>query len=244
MKSWPDPKSPWGKQLRFEDNEFEAIMDEMRGRAGSECFTPGKGIDVDLVVLRAVDTEADYVGLPPGVLGRSIFGPDGSVKIEISRTLSDEAEHGRVARRRLRTTVAHECGHVACHRGLFIRDTETLSLFATGDASSSIKAKPPILCRAESVNHSSYNGEWWEYQANRCMAALLLPKKMFSASAKQRLAGGGFKSGEDCLKRGYGESLVRELSDEYDVSQQATLFRLQALALLPSGNQMRLSFSD
>jgi hypothetical protein len=73
---------------------------------------------------------------------------------------------------------------------------------------------------------------------------LLLPKRLFGASAKRHLSDGGFNSGDDCLKRGFGEALVRELSDEYDVSQQATLFRLQALGFLPSGNQTRLRFSD
>jgi len=244
MKSWPDSKSPWGKQLRFEEDEFEAMMDEMRGRAGSECFTPGKGVDVDLVVLRAIETEADYVDLPAGVMGRTIFGADGSATIEISRSLSEEAEHDRVAERRLRTTVAHECGHVACHRGLFMRDTETFSLFAVTEGTKSAVTKPPIMCREESVGRIGYNGQWWEYQANRCMAALLLPRRLFGASAKRCLGDGGFKSGEECLNRGYAEHFVRELSDEYNVSQQATLLRLQALGYLPSGTQARLRLVD
>ena len=243
MRSWPDPKSPWGKQLRFEENEFEAMMDEMRWRAGPECFAPGKGVDVDLVLLKAIECEADYVDLPAGVMGRTIFGADGSARIEISRALSDEAESDRTVRRRLRTTLSHECGHVACHRGLFIRDTETLSLFS-GLPARTTTAKPPIMCRADTVGRTGYRGEWWEYQANRCMAALLLPRTMFSASAKKRLADRGFKSGNDCVQSGYGESLIRELSDEYDVSQQATLFRLQALGFLPSGMQTRLRFFD
>lgn len=243
MKSWPDPKSPWGKQLRFDDSEFEAMMDEMRDRAGPECFTPGKGVDVDLVLLSAIESEADYVDLPAGIMGRTLFAPDGSVKIEVSRQLSDDAERGKTARRRLRTTLAHEAGHVACHRGLFIRDTETLSLFSAAQIGSAT-AKPPIMCRGENMGQRGYSGEWWEFQANRCMAALLLPKRLFSTSTTKILADGGFASGEDCVKRGHGESLVRELSDEYDVSQTATLFRLQALGFLPSGAQKGFRFSD
>jgi hypothetical protein len=244
MKSWPDSKSPWGKQLRFEEEEFESMMDEMRDRVGSNCFTPGKGVDVDLVLLRVIESEADYVELPPGIMGRTLFSSDGSVKIEVSKKLSDEAESDRTARRRLRSTLAHECGHVACHRRLFIRDTSTLSLFSPEEVATIVALKPPMMCRANTIGHVGYNGEWWEFQANRCMAALLLPRRIFGVSTKRRLTDGGFESGEACLRRAQGESLVRELADEYDVSQTATVYRLQALGFFPSGTQEQMRFTD
>jgi len=100
------------------------------------------------------------------------------------------------------------------------------------------------MCRADTVGNAGYNGEWWEFQANKCMAALLLPKHMFAESTKKRLSDGGFLSGEDCLKQGHAELLVRELADEYDVSQTATLYRLQAMGFIPSGAQARMQFAD
>ncbi len=244
MKSWPDIHSPWGRQLRFEDHEFEAMMDEMRNRAGEECFTPGKGVDVDLVLLRAIGAEADYVNLPVGIMGRTVFKPDGAVTIEVSRELSDQAETDRVARRRLRTTLAHECGHVACHRGLFIHDTETYSLFADSQLSASSTQRPPIMCRPEGVGNVGYRGEWWEYQANRCMAALLLPKGMVVASTRKRIKEGGFDTAEDCVRRGHGENLIRQLADEYDVSHAAMLYRLQDLGFIPSGTQTSMQLTE
>ncbi len=244
MKSWPDIYSPWGRQLRFEDREFESMMDEMRDRAGEESFTPGKGVDVDLVLLRAIDAEADYVDLPPGIMGRTVFASDGRVTIEISRELSDTAEVDRVARRRLRSTLAHECGHVACHRSLFIRDTETFSLFSDTELSVSPTQRPPIMCRPEGVGNVGYRGEWWEHQANRCMAALLLPKRMLVASVRKRLTDGGFKSAEECVLRGDGENLIREIANEYDVSHTAVLYRLQSLGFIPSGMQAQMQLSE
>ena len=244
MKSWNDPHSPWGKQLRFEEQEFDLMMDELRERAGEDdCFTPGKGVDVDRVLLRTEHTEADYVDLPTGVLGRTIFSEDGSVKVEVSRTLSDQAERDLVARRRLRTTVAHECGHIACHRCLFIRDTETYSLFAEAQVPASMSRKP-IMCRPEGVGDLRYTGQWWEYQANRCMAALLLPRRLVSATARRLLADAGFKSGDDCLRRGEGENLVRAVANEFDVNQTATLYRLQALGFFPRVPQTDFRLTD
>lgn len=244
MKSWKDMSSPWGKQLRFDDGEFESMMDEMRSRAGNDCFSPGKGVDVDLVMLRAFGAEADYVDLPTGIMGRTIFAPDGRVSIEVSRSLVEQSEVDRVARRRLRTTLAHECGHVACHSCLFVQDTETFSLFSESPVGATKTAKAPIMCRPEGVGNVGYKGEWWEYQANRCMAALLLPKKIVSESVRKRFKDGGFKSGEDCVARGHGEGLVREISDEYDVSQIATLYRLQDLGFVPTGVQKQFRLTD
>lgn len=244
MKSWKDASSPWGKQLRFEDSEFDAMMDEMRGRAGDESFVTGKGVDVDLILLRAIGVEADYVDLPAGILGRTVFAADRAVRIEVSRALSDAAESDRVARRRLRTTLAHECGHVACHHALFIRDTESLSLFPASAMATTAPARQPIMCRAEGISGSGYRGEWWEFQANRCMASLLLPRRMVGDSVRRRLAAGGFKTGEECVHHGAGEQLIVELADEYDVSQTATLYRLQSLGFIPAGTQAELRFAD
>lgn len=244
MRSWNDARSPWGKQLRFEEDEFESMMDEMRGRTGGDAFTTGKGIDVELVLLRAIGAEADYVDLPANILGRTVFADDGSVRIEVSRSLSDEAEVDGLARRRLRTTLAHECGHVVCHQSLFIQDTESLSLFSAPQMRALAASKPPIMCRSEGITGTGYSGEWWEFQANQCMAALLLPRRMVGASVRHRLADGGFKTAEDCIRGGAGQQLIEQISLEYDVSQMATLYRLQALGFVPKGAQTQLHLSD
>ena len=244
MKSWKDPRSPWGKQIRFDDHEFEAMMDEMRGRTGDAGFVTGKGIDVELVLLRAIGAEADYVDLPGDVLGRTIFAADGSVRIEVSRELSDAAEIDSAARRRLRTTLAHECGHVVCHQSLFIQDTESLHLFSAPQIPTDPATRHSIMCRSEGISGMGYRGEWWEFQANRCMAALLLPRRMVGDSVRRRLADGGFKTGEECVRGGSGQQLIVELADEYDVSQIATLYRLQALGFIPDGAQVQMRLID
>jgi hypothetical protein len=243
MRSWRDPASPWGKQIRFEDREFEAMMDELRFNAGGECFRKGHGVDVDRVMMRALGTEPDFVDLPDGLLGRTLFREGGSVRIEISRDLCERAETDAVARRRLRSTMAHEVGHVACHRCLYIQDTESYSLFDEATLGPRVR-RDPIMCRAEILNHRGYTGEWWEYQANRCMAALLLPKRLFSETVHQALEARGAMSFERAMRAGDAEIVVRELADDFDVSLSMTVLRLEELGFIPRAGQGALRFAE
>jgi hypothetical protein len=215
-------------RIYFDDREFEAMMTEVSLRADLPVFTPGTGIDVDRVLLKGFGLEADYVSLPSGILGRTLFTKKGVAKIEIARELAEEAETDQLARRRLRTTLAHEAGHVACHQQLFIGDTETLSLFGNAPA----KEKPSILCREESGG--VYKGEWWEFQANKCMAALLLPKFHFIPQLEETLKAAGVVSFKKALGAGQDEAVIRSLANTFDVSWQAVLLRLQELGFAPS----------
>lgn len=228
MKSRRDTKSPWGVRVYFEDPEFEAMMVEALLAAGPGGFREGSGVDVDLVLFKAYDLEADYVPLPEGVLGRTLFERDGYAQVQVSRGLADDAETDRLARRRLRTTLAHEVGHVACHRQLFIADTETLSLFPDEEPASE---KPAILCREPAVG--AYQGDWWEYQANQCMATLLLPRRLVVPRAQALFSELEVSGFADALAKGKDEEVVRSLADTFDVSWQAILYRLQTLGLAP-----------
>lgn len=243
MRSWRDPASPWGKQIRFDEREFEAMADELRFNAGGECFRPGYGIDIDRVMMRGIGTEPDFVDLPAGILGRTLFKENGDVRIEISRELCERAEVDVVARRRLRSTMAHECGHVACHRCLYIQDTESFSLFdeaVIGPA----KRRDPIMCRAESLGRRGYTGEWWEYQANQCMVALLLPKALFSRAVRAAVEAKEVPSFEALMRMRAAEDVVRSLANDFDVSLSMTVLRLEALGFVPKADQGSLRFGE
>lgn len=228
-----DRQSPWGVRLYFESAEFDVMMHDLTLRAEPGVFVAGQGIDVERVLRKALYLEADFVDLPEGLLGRTLFHGDGRAQIEVSRALADAAETDRLARRRLRTTLAHECGHVACHVQLFLGDTETLGLFPPSQA----PAKPAILCRESSVD-TQYNGEWWEFQANQCMAALLLPKRLFIRELETTLAACRSPSFVEAIKQGQDETILRALADTFDVSWQSVLLRLQELGFAPKKEQV------
>lgn len=234
MKTWPDPASPWGKRLLFEDAEFELMMDELRDRAGDGVFKPGRGVDVDLVLLRGFDIEADYVELPDRVMGRTLFSADGSAVVQVARSLAEAAKDDPMARWRLRATLGHECGHVACHGMLFVQDLETLSLFG-GTKEESVK--PKILCRNDAVDNPGYRGEWWEFQANRCMGALLVPTKLTRSVLPGVLDAVGVPSLDVALQTARAEDVVRSLAWAFDVSFSVTFYRLQQLGYLTSTEQ-------
>ena len=207
------------------------MMKDLLLCAGPGVFVEGSGVDADRVLLAAYQLEADYVSLPDGVLGRTLFRAEGSVQIEISRELADEAEIETLARRRFRTTLAHECGHVACHRMLFQADTETMSLFPSGEGHE--EEKPAILCRESTVG-SGYSGEWWEYQANQCMACSLLPRDLLVPRFQAALNATGVGSYSEAAEQGRDVDIVRTLVNGFDVSWQALLYRLEELGFIPN----------
>lgn len=235
MKVRRDLQSPWGVRIYFEPPEFEVMMQDLTLRAEPGVFRSGEGVDVDRVLVKALDLEADYVDLPDGVLGRTVFRADGQATIEVSRALAEAAETDQLARRRLRTTLAHECGHVACHQQLFVNDTETLGLFSAKDLS---PPKPAILCRDTTITGQGYGGKWWEYQANQCMTALLLPKRVFSREFNAALLGCQVPTFVDAVRRGQDETILRSLADTFDVSWRSALLRLQELGFAPKPEQM------
>ena len=239
VKRWPGKDGKFGVRLYFEDSEFELMMDDLRLKAGADVFREGSGIDVDLVLLKAFSLEADYVDLPTGVLGRTVFDQMGHPRIEMSRDLDKAATSDNLAHRRLRTTLAHEVGHVACHSELFIEDTETMSLFPEDG----VLHQEGILCREASVGNydeRQYHGEWWEYQANQCMAALLLPRELFREKVDRAIESMGAASFNEAVRKGSSEEIVRLLSHCFDVSQKMVLYRLEGLGYIANSPQLTL----
>ncbi len=222
MRTTRDPRSPWGVRLWFEDAEFDEIMDGVRQRAG-EVYAEGRGVDVEEVLMRVYAIDPDYLELPRGVLGRTVFHANGMVDVHVSRGLSERAERGRVARQRLRSTMGHECGHLALHRNL--------QLGAPGAAPTEA---PAILCRAPAVKPKGGRvGAWWEYQANRAMASLLMPRDLTNAALSRILLARGHESLQKALESERGPEVLGELSRIFDVSFEMALYRLGDLGLLP-----------
>ena len=113
----------------------------------------------------------EYTALPTGVLGYTIFGTAGPSRIVVDRGLA-EAD-SIVAERRISTTLAHEVGHCLFHAHFFAAAEPSAELF-TEDGEHSLA--PRILCRDEPS--PSYDGKWWEYQANAAIGPLLLPQEL------------------------------------------------------------------
>jgi hypothetical protein len=228
VKRIRDSSLPAGAREWLSDSDFEYTMDDLRAQAGPDVFVPGQGVDVDLVLLRAYQVSPDFVGLPQGILGRTTFYPDGRVHVEVARELADEAEGSATARRRLRSTLGHECGHIAFHRHHFLVTDRQQPLFGSAP-----KAEPQVLCRGESIDDRVRKRDGREYQANRGMASLLLPQPLVRDYVRAALERAGVETLRDAARDGRAEQMLRELCDAFDVSLQMALYRVQDLKLLP-----------
>ena len=180
MRMLRTQSGPFVERPYYEDSDIESIALDELGKVGLLPATP-QPIRVDRFIEKRYGIVPRYKDLPDGILGFTRFGPKGPVEVVVSRSLSEEGT--RVAERRMNSTLAHEAGHILLHGHLFAleRRAETRSLF--GDDLD--EKKQTILCRTDTVadppvgtGNPGYDGRWWEFQANKVIGILLLPRKL------------------------------------------------------------------
>ena len=193
--------------------------DELRGVG----LLPGspEPIRIDRFIEKRFNVSPQYEDLPNGVLGFTRFGKNGVKAVVISAAL--DAEGGKVAGRRVRTTIAHEGGHGLLHAHLFALDEVPLHLFDKDSHS-----QDQILCRdvhGDDKKAHRYDGRWWEVQANRAMSGLLCPRPLVLAAMKPFLAPVGLL-GVEALAENRREDAVRALAEIFDVNPAVTRIRV------------------
>ena len=216
MRKVPTPSGPFPFQLYFEDlGEIDKICLEALKR---QSLLPAKPapIRIERFVEKEFKTALRYEDLGPENLGCTIFNSSGAVEaILVSRFL--EEQNTIPARRRVRSTVAHEAGHGLLHGSLFhgaVRENQRL-----------------ILCRSEDIlldTQRSYTGRWWEFQANQAIGSLLLPTLVMNAFLDQS----GIKPdsfGSGILTPAQRESLLKKAAVTFDVNPIVVRIRLDSL---------------
>jgi len=174
-----DPGGRMPYRIYFEDGEIDQIMEAELRRAHLPRIGDS-AVDVDAFIETYLQITPEYVTLPRGVQGATDFFRDGTVAMRISAELSERAGlHEPGAENLIRTTLAHEAAHVLLHRSLFLTQSE--ALFGQ-------QASRQELCRDIDPAGRGYTGEWWEWQANRGMGALLLPRSEIIAMDRCRTA--------------------------------------------------------
>ena len=173
----------------------------------------------------------EFEDLAENVLGYTRFTNEGVDKIVISLALVDEQDP--VTRRRLNTTLAHEAGHALLHAGLFKTESVNEALF-DGDPD---VAGSRILCREP--GQPRYDGRWWELQANKMMAALLLPPVLVTLCIDSLLEAPGLM-GAPQLPAAARTVAARAVSDAFDVNPIAAKYRLATLFPETQSTQLTL----
>jgi hypothetical protein len=233
MKTFRSKSGPFSERPHFEPSEIDRICaDELRKEGLYPNFP--EAVRIDRFVEKRFGVVPQYEDLPEGVLGFTKFSKNGVAAIVISATL--DSEKGKVAERRVRTTLAHEAGHGLLHTYLFALDEKPLHLF---DADS--HSDDQILCRdvqGEERKGRAYDGRWWEFQANRAMGGLLCPIALVQEALNPFLVPSGLL-GAVTLDENRREGAVRTLADTFDVNPIVAKIRINELYPAETG-QLRL----
>lgn len=197
-------------------------LDELRS-AGLLPDTPGP-VAIDRFCDMKWGRPESYEEMRPGVLGCAAFTVRGFDHIAISAEL--ERDYSQTGRRRVRSTMAHEIGHALLHERLFVEklmfDQNQGLLF--GEMERRPAGKPAretrIVCRDTDIfGGRAAPSPWYEIQANKFMAAALLPKPLFYQVVEPFLLRYDPATSRLNDKIRY-QGKIEEVSDTFDVSRE------------------------
>src|ERR1700733_5511976 len=232
MKTIRSKSGPIGVRPHFKPSEIDRICaDELR-KQGLYPASP-QPVRIDRFVEKRFGVVPQYEELPDGVLGYTKFSKKGVDGIVISAAL--DLEGTKVAERRIRTTLAHEAGHGLLHAYLFALNVKPLHLFDDDSHSDH-----QILCRdvqGEERKGRVYDGRWWEFQANKAIGGLLMPRPLVEAALQQFCVEVGLL-GQRILPPDKREIAARELSDVFDVNPAVARLRIEDVFPIKNDSQL------
>jgi Zn-dependent peptidase ImmA (M78 family) len=235
MKVRKSFNGPFSERPFYTDNEIEHIcLSELR-QAGLLPQQP-EPVRIERFIEKRFNVTPKYDDLPNGLLGYTIFGKKGVEEIIISRELSEDDRP--FSERRVNSTLAHEAGHGLFHTHLFLLEGSTESLF---DMSSQTD-RQRILCRDEDVRPESqrkvYDGRWWEYQANRAIGALLIPRPLVNVSLNDLFSKEG-KLETLILPISVRDQAIKRMSEVFNVN--SIVAKIRVSELFPIRNERQLA---
>jgi hypothetical protein len=233
MKTVRSKTGPFAQRPHFSLREIEETCTDALKKAGLYPSAP-ESIRIDRFIEKYFDVVPEYDDLPEGVLGFTKFGRKGVEAVVIAKTLDEGG--AKVTERRLRSTLAHEGGHGLLHAYLFQLGEKPKSMFDGEEQT------PRILCRdmpdAPPVARL-YDGRWWEFQANKAIGGLLMPRRLVETALEKLCVEAG-SLGQRVLPKGEREAAVRALADVFDVNPAVARLRLEDVFPAKNDAQMLL----
>jgi hypothetical protein len=235
MKTYRTTSGPFSERPYYTDAEIETICEDELRAAGLYPVAPSP-VRIDRFIEKRFGVTPRYEELGDGILGFTVFGARGVQDVVVAKALDEEGT--LPADRRIRTTLAHEAGHGLLHAHLFGMTGRTRPLF--GDFTD--PDKPKILCRDVPVTRHfkkpGYDGRWWEFQANRTIGPLLLPRPLAQHALEPFLLAVGSLGSKE-LDPSRREQAVQALADQFKVNPVVARIRLQDL--YPERDEHQLS---
>jgi hypothetical protein len=238
MRVYKARSGPFIERPFYTSSEVESMCTEELTSVGLFPLEPSP-IRIERFIEKRFNIHPAYELLPDGILGYIIFGEEGVRGIVISSALAEEST--RSAERRISTTLAHEAGHALLHTHLFVLGQPGAALFGSGLD----QKKPAILCRNDAIQGIpgfkavSYDGCWWEYQANLAIGPFLLPRSLVMLSLQPYLISSGVM-GTPLLDRHHQEAAVNKLSEVFEVNPIVARIRLDSLFPASQDQQLTL----
>lgn len=222
---------PFQERPFYSLNEIERICVEALRGVDLLPSSPEQ-IRIDRFIEKRFSVTPSYEDLGEGILGLTRFGRNGVQEVIVSQRLDDEGSV--VANRRIRSTLAHEAGHGLLHEYLFLLEQET-PLFGEKTPEG-----PKVLCRdGPAANKDAYKGKWWEYQANRAIGSLLLPRTLVHMAVEPyTLPAGGL--GLRSVDRGRRPEVIQQLVQIFDVNPIVAAIRFDDLFPAEKTSQIAL----
>ncbi len=226
MKEYRTKEGRFPLRLVYEPKEIDDICVDALRQAKLLPAEPGP-IKIDLFLERYFRVVVDYSDLGPGIMGSTVFDSRGAVTGFVIAPWIEE-EGSESADRRVRSTLAHEGGHGLLHPKLFIVD-QSGDLFER----QKVKQEHPrnFMCRSSDVSPVAaalpkYDGQWWEWQANRAIGGLLLPKSLVTKFSSQFTENTAFGP---ILKESLRTEAEKEIAGVFDVNPVVARIRLQEI---------------
>ena len=212
----------------YDDEDIERIVDGELDRAGLRPTPANPVTDLERFIESHLKVDLDqFADLPADVLGLTRFAPHKAPSIQINTGLTEAAEGEHAAPGavgRWRATLAHEAAHVFLHKYLF--DPEFIQSELPG-VTGQLPRAGDVRCLNRDVDVSARPKDWREVQANKGMAALLMPRAVFRRVAYRHI------DPQDELTVGSPavSALAADLSTVFGVSKQAAAIRLQTIGI-------------
>ncbi len=163
----------------------------------------------------------EYEEMKAGVLGAAAFTIAGFDHIAISAEI--ERDYSPTGRRRVRSTTAHEIGHAILHEKLFIEkmmfDQNQGLLFGEMERRPKTAKEMRVVCRAGDIFGGVFQSPWYEVQANKYMAASLMPKPLFLRVVEPFLLEYDPTTTSPSQRMRYYEK-IEEVSETFNVSRE------------------------
>ncbi len=225
MRWIPDPTGRFPRRPYYEDGELdrlcERLISEFLIDRHGKVLLPVPTEDLEVLVERDAEDLDLYVDLSDEegeAHGVTEFFPGEKPRVKVARELSEHESREN----RLRTTLAHEYGHVKCHAPLYAMEAPP-TLFPE-----LYESKPAPKCHRDAM-HGVGTTDWLEWQAGYASGALLMPATHLGRVVRDARLEFGVYGASPAGSPG-GRALVGRVSRAFAVSWDAARVRLQKLS--------------